>query len=173
MDVISAAKRESQWTRISLSIIWLHSFLMDWLWILLKTLSARRFYSMLLFVTVCTLPCLIWCVAPYGVRAGAKRLGSKKDMKTPILRSDGRLAHTYLPFRVITDNPDQTSWLCVSHCVIWTQRCNRWFNVSCSTTPEARWEISILVTFDWGGAPWRKNTQTSVAETYLKLRARV
>jgi tRNA (guanine10-N2)-methyltransferase len=33
--------------------------------------------------------------APYGVRAGAKRLGSKKNMSEPIIRNDGSEAHTY------------------------------------------------------------------------------
>ena len=37
------------------------------------------------------------CAAPYGVRAGAKRLGSKKDMSTPIIRKDGTIAHEFPP----------------------------------------------------------------------------
>lgn len=34
-------------------------------------------------------------LAPYGVRAGAKRLGSKKDMSKPIIRNDGSEAHRW------------------------------------------------------------------------------
>jgi tRNA (guanine10-N2)-methyltransferase len=32
-------------------------------------------------------------IAPYGVRAGAKRLGSRKDVKRPLIRKDGTPAH--------------------------------------------------------------------------------
>ena len=32
-------------------------------------------------------------LAPYGVRAGAKKLGSKKDMSVPVTRRDGAIAH--------------------------------------------------------------------------------
>ena len=32
--------------------------------------------------------------APYGVRAGAKKLGSKKTLNEPIIRKDGSTAHT-------------------------------------------------------------------------------
>jgi tRNA G10 N-methylase Trm11 len=36
-------------------------------------------------------------LAPYGVRAGAKKLGSKKNLDKPYIRSDGNVAHAYFP----------------------------------------------------------------------------
>jgi len=36
-------------------------------------------------------------LAPYGVRAGAKKLGSRKTLDKPIIRSDGSIAHTLPP----------------------------------------------------------------------------
>jgi tRNA (guanine10-N2)-methyltransferase len=83
---------ESNFARYNLASLFLDAMTLD------ITQSPLR-QGMLFDAIVCDrtpLNMLSDTVAPYGVRAGAKRLGSKKNMDTPVIRKDGSIAHTYI-----------------------------------------------------------------------------
>ena len=143
MAATCVGKAKNPYSQIIISISWTHSFWMFWPLIWLKIQFGTTLSLMRSFVTVPPMVLIRLISAPYGVRAGAKRLGSKKKMSEPIVRNDGSQAHTYLS-RYSSTDCCQASWFHLSHSSLWALRCSKRLDGICGVAPTVRGPLGVL-----------------------------